>query len=1043
MSSTVTGPDILSRTTTTAYSPDGRFPVESRNALGHRETRTFDPRFGGVASLTGPNGYTTTWAYDGLGRQLLETRADGTTTATTYGTCDGSPGPASACPPYAAYFTTTQTTGSAPLTVYHDTLNRVLRRATLGFDGRPVHTDTQYNALGQITQASQPYYSGATPAWSQTTYDLIGRPLTITAPDGTPTRLSYSGTTTATTNALNQTTTQVKNSQGQLIQVVDALGAVLTYTYDPFGNLTETRDPAGHVTRLSYDLRGRKLTQADPDLGQWTYTYNALGELLSQTDAKGQTTTLAYDLLGRLIKRTEPEGTSTWGYDSAPHGIGKLALVTGPHGYLRTHTYDVLGRPANVTTQLPNTRDGTLTRYYVDTGYDTAGRLETILYHTGFAVRQVYNAHGYLSEIRNSQTNHLYWQAQALNAQGNLTQALLGNTLTTVRTYDTLGHTTAITTGQGSGSSVQYLTYTYDPLGNLTERRDANQALSETFTYDALNRLTQSTVSGVGSQSVQYDALGNITYKSDVGSYTYGTPGILPGQVGYAGPHAVTAINPAGGGAGQSYTYDANGNLTSGGGRTLAYTSANLPSQISQGAALLTFSYDPERVRTRQAGTPGTTVYIHPRLDLGPAHFEEETQAGVTTRKHYINAGSQTVALYQEKSDGTTQTRYLHHDHLGSLDTVTDETGNVIERLSFDAWGKRRTPAWQSDPGNTVQGQTTTRGFTNHEHLDSVGLIHMNGRVYDPTLGRFLSADPYIQAPQNLQSYNRYSYVNNNPLSYTDPSGYFFKGLRKLFKSKVVRIAVAIAVAAYVGPALSNAYYASATSSTIAATGNLTLAQSIGIATTSNIVGGAAAGFAAGGISGGNLRSAVNGAVSGGIFAGVNAPFGDTWNLQRVAANSVAGGLSSELQGGQFKDGFKTSFITSSARAVYNNVVGADPNPLPGENRPDRTIYRPDEITGRISSSDLKMNVFGNNLPLSGNFLEDLGKQGSPLSVVANLIPGANAVAVFHDTIFNANKQLPFNAFTNYITQPPAAILTYAALINGPLAVQLAVDKSK
>lgn len=187
----------------------------------------------------------------------------------------------------------------------------------------------------------------------------------------------------------------------------------------------------------------------------------------------------------------------------------------------------------------------------------------------------------------------------------------------------------------------------------------------------------------------------------------------------------------------------------------------------------------------------------------------------------------------------------------------------------------------------------------------------------------------------------------------------------------------------------------------------------------------------------------MNGAVSGGIFAGVNAPFGDTWNLQRVAANSVAGGLSSELQGGQFKDGFKTSFITSSARAVYNNVVGADPNPLPGENRPDRTIYRPDEITGRISSSDLKMNVFGNNLPLSGNFLEDLGKQGSPLSVVANLIPGANAVAVFHDTIFNANKQLPFNAFTNYITQPPAAILTYAALINGPLAVQLAVDKSK
>ena len=79
----------------------------------------------------------------------------------------------------------------------------------------------------------------------------------------------------------------------------------------------------------------------------------------------------------------------------------------------------------------------------------------------------------------------------------------------------------------------------------------------------------------------------------------------------------------------------------------------------------------------------------------------------------------------------------------------------------------------------TFDVSATTRGYTGHEMLDPVGLVHMNGRVYDPELGRFLSADPFVQDASNLQSWNRYSYVINNPLSLTDPSGFFFSGLFK------------------------------------------------------------------------------------------------------------------------------------------------------------------------------------------------------------------------------------------------------------------------
>jgi RHS repeat-associated protein len=116
------------------------------------------------------------------------------------------------------------------------------------------------------------------------------------------------------------------------------------------------------------------------------------------------------------------------------------------------------------------------------------------------------------------------------------------------------------------------------------------------------------------------------------------------------------------------------------------------------------------------------------------------------------------------------------------VDVLTDGTGAVLERTSFDAFGKRRPSNWTPDPNDVYTNERlyrTARGYTGHEHLDNVGLIHMNGRVYDPALGRFTSPDPFVQFPESTQGLNRYSYVNNNPLSYTDPSGFFLDKLLK------------------------------------------------------------------------------------------------------------------------------------------------------------------------------------------------------------------------------------------------------------------------
>jgi RHS repeat-associated protein len=126
-------------------------------------------------------------------------------------------------------------------------------------------------------------------------------------------------------------------------------------------------------------------------------------------------------------------------------------------------------------------------------------------------------------------------------------------------------------------------------------------------------------------------------------------------------------------------------------------------------------------------------------------------------------------------------------DHLGSIDTISDETGSLatLTRLSYDAFGMRRN---LTAAASGVIASVTHKGFTGHEMLDNVELIHMNGRVYDPLTGRFISADPFVQEPLFSQSLNRYSYVANNPLSYVDPSGYSWlskawKKVKRFFSS--------------------------------------------------------------------------------------------------------------------------------------------------------------------------------------------------------------------------------------------------------------------
>nr|WP_243748865.1 T6SS effector amidase Tae4 family protein [Pseudomaricurvus alcaniphilus] len=334
-------------------------------------------------------------------------------------------------------------------------------------------------------------------------------------------------------------------------------------------------------------------------------------------------------------------------------------------------------------------------------------------------------------------------------------------------------------------------------------------------------------------------------------------------------------------------------------GRSLQYTTFDKPKLISKGGHTTEFKYGPNRARYLRTDTDtnGTTVtrYI--------GSVEKVTKPdGSQVIKRYIGDALVTISKSSSGTETARTTQYLYKDHLGSLDVIV-EGGNTQE-YRFDAWGQRINPSTSAVLANiatdinfSVATIATTRGFTGHEMLDQVGLIHMNGRIYDAKLGRFWQADPFVDGKFNTQGYNRYSYGKNNPLSGIDPSGYgffseVFDDILGITESPILN-AVAQVAACYFGGPWGCAAYASAS-----ARGH-----------------GASWGDA--------LRAGATAYISAQAFSAIGgADFGAYDAFIRPLAHGLVGGIMSELQGGKFGHGFVSAGLTKAINV--NGIVGID-----------------------------------------------------------------------------------------------------------------------
>ena len=852
------------------------YPIAATNALGHTTTRTWDLILGVELSSTDPNNATISASYDALGRQLTATDPAGNITTFAYLNWGD---------PNSQRIRQTQPDGSADglwTETYQDGLGRVYKTVKEG----DLIQETHYSGTtNRVFQESLVYGPGETPLWTRYSYDGAQRLRTITHPDGAMSEIVYGNDANgkpyaATYDELGHEKLTWKDAYGNVIKIREDNGEYYHtyYQYDLLGNLIQVTDQLGNVSSFSWDSLGRKLVSNDPDMGVWSYSYDNGGLLLTQTDAKGQTIRFSYDELGRMQSKTVPRENKSdqefqWFYDEPGYGssIGRLTRVVYPKGS-ESHSWDSRG----LEVQTSRTVDG-ITKT-LQHSYDSLGRVSSLTYPDGEQITYNYDAQGRLSSVSD------YVTAMNWSSTGQLLAMEYANGTVNTFNYNAERRWLNSAQVQGPSSTLYQASYNYDAAARVTSMASTTHSLMNVnYGYDALNRLTQ--VSGAQQQQFAYDALGNMTFNSTVGDYQYGENG--------AGPHAVTSITPNAnttttpvtedyasitvgdlesvynqvgaldalacdanaisreqvlailqgisptGSLGDApanaylgaFTYDANGSLLSGGGRSLTWDGENQLRSVTQAGVKTNFSYDADGKRIKKTNPQSTTLYF------GSLLKQDNT---IVTKYYYAGP----ILVAKQDSNGKA---WYHADHLGSTRLMTDESGQSIKRYEYAAFGQTL-----GSPGTA----NNERGFTGHISDAESGLVYMVARYYDPILGRFISADTIVPDPSNPQALNRYSYVYNNPISNIDPTGHapvVAAVASAVATAATAGVAAEIVVVAFIGAGLSIAGYA-LEDPTLSAIGGILLGFAGGYAGGPGLIGGGWSG----GLLGGSVAAATS-----------------------------------------------------------------------------------------------------------------------------------------------------------------------------------------
>lgn len=957
----LTSTDPLLHTSTVTYDPVwSMFPLTTTNAKGFKRSSQYFgvggvPLGGGIWGLTQSqtdvNNQVLSSTYDALGRVTSQTNpldsAAMPTISYEYQTKEN----------YRVLIAHKRIEHGQPYTLdsytYIDGLGRSLMVKTPAAAAGKyvVSSQVSLNKRGLVAKEYPPYFStsdysvlelpGTANPGSSYEYDVLGRKVKTTFPDGSYAALSFTPQSTTVIDPNGHQTIQVTDSRGRIVRVENYTGATgqaqaypatalmlyasTTYSYDLLGNLRTVTDAKNNVTSMTYDALGRKLTMSDPDMHYVSYEYNALGQLLKQTDAKNCAFAFTYDVLGRPLTKAQANtglDKVSYIYDMAlmKNSIGRLWWVSYPSGQAG-FGYDALGQETSSSKVV----GGTI--YGVKRAYNALGQIKNLGYADGkTSVLYGYNAAGMLNSVEMQVLTNGVSVPQSIisgidyTANGSIQKITYGNGAVAAYVYDPLTFrlkTMAVV--DKNSAAVQYNAYAYDPAGNILRVADNIKVTAKIFSYDELGRMITSRDGAEAVIGYRYDEIGNIIQKGAL-VYTYGELG--------AGSHAVTSIND-----GSAMTYDANGNMTSY--RTTARTqyyaydaSNRLIKVEAQGAAMPLPVQEslPLAARTMKAVslTPGNmarhvaaeyvydgdggrtskTVYVNNSGSTTPVtttFIGDLTESTDGIQTNFVFMGSNRVAAY----DGA-KVRWFVGDHLGSTSVVLDETSAIKEKITYTPWGEVK-----SYDKFGAGAEVARFYFTGKKLDDETGLYYFGARYYNPKLGRFLTADTIVQSPYNPQTLNRYTYCNNNPVNLVDPTGHsWFKkvfGGGSGFVASAIGAVLAVAITVMTGGAGGVFMASLGWSSFWAGVGAGALGGAVGGAVTGGLLGGTQ----------GALQGAMMGAAFGAVGGGVGA-----WGQMAGTAGQIGRGVGYAMLAGSAAYSAKTGTLDMFAGAIIGGIGG-------------------------------------------------------------------------------------------------------------------------
>jgi RHS repeat-associated protein len=672
------------------------------------------------------------------------------------------------------------------------------RKAWNGVFTYVVSSYTQFP--GKPGTVSRPFRDGEDVVDQFLFYDNLGRLQLKEYADGTSYRTFYSPRTDGDLGMVvgiqdpSGYHEEVRDDFDRTVKTTNFPGpvqAVTTYSYGPFSTLKTVSPPKVRIQQpganLSsdssyiYDVLGRRTDAFDPDSGHGIRSFNGFGEVVKATDGNGEATMYTIDALGRttqVANQVRDHGSSTFTWDTAPHGVGKLGSSTSPDGVVKAFTYDANSRVTAVTRTIPGA--GSFT---VGSSYDALGRVSEVDYPpVGGQQLQIgyeFDQTGQISRVKNVATDFTYWSLISRNAANQIDYEFAGSTEFTVRSFDPMRGWLNTVQTDDDDHTLQQITYQHNPNGSVISRIDGLPELggsaTQTFEYDdndMLKKWTFATLDNASVWTTQYGPNGDGT----IGGMTMTGPGasssqFLYGSVnGIGGPHAVTSSN------GKPFGYDGAGNRTADlEGNQTNYTSFGLPSSIGEGAQIVRLAYDADHVRTTKTWLDKGQV-VSKNVYVGEEYEQRQEPVNGTTHVFYIHGPDRIIGqeTWIQNGQGVQQQEalYFHPDILGSVDAISNRSGTQRVHAWYDPFGRRITtqdPTFGYQPIGSV-----TLGFTGQQMDDDLGLINMKGRMFDPSTGRFLTADPNTQAPFDSAGYDHYAYARNNPLKFVDPSGFLY-----------------------------------------------------------------------------------------------------------------------------------------------------------------------------------------------------------------------------------------------------------------------------